>query len=164
MTLTVITSGRTPIGRYRLLVRAYGGAVSRVIPLVLTISEAQPVPIAISGMLSGLEPGAPQALDLALRNPSAEFLWVTSLSMAAASVSAPRSTALLPCTLADFSTRQFSGIYPLVLPPASTRTLSGLGVSPSQRPQVTLLNRSLNQDGCQGATVRLAYSARGTTL
>ena len=44
------------------------------------------------------------------------------------SVFAPRSSALLPCTLTDFSMRQFSGIYPIVLRPKSTRTLSSLGL------------------------------------
>jgi hypothetical protein len=162
--LTVLTSGRTHTGTYRLQVRARGGGFSKTIQLVLKVTPAKPVPIGISGSVSGLQPATPQALDLALRNPSPEYLWVTRLTVTAKSVSAPRSSAVLPCSLTDFSTRQYSGIYPLVLAPSSTRMLSGLGIPSSQRPQVTLLNRQLNQDGCQGATVRLAFSARGTTI
>jgi hypothetical protein len=162
--LTVVTSGRTPTGRYRLLVRARAGAYRNAIRLVLTIHAPNAVPVGITGTVSGLEPGLPQPLDLALRNASAEYLWVTVLTVTATGLSAPRSSALLPCTLADFSIRQFSGIYPVVLPPSSTRTLSGLSVPSAERPQVMLLDRPRNQDGCQGATVAFAYSAKGVTL
>jgi hypothetical protein len=163
-TLTVATSHRTPVGRYRLTVRARGGANRSAIPLVLMVRAPQTVQIGITGTAGGLQPGAPRALDLMLRNGGREWLWVTSLKITAKSVRAPRSSALLPCTLADFSTRQFSGIYPLVMRPLSTRRLSGLGVSPAQQPQLTLVNRASNQDGCQGATVTLSYSARGMTI
>jgi hypothetical protein len=163
-TLTVATSRRTPAGRYRLTVRARGGANRSAIPLVLMVRAPKIVQIGIAGTAVGLQPGAPQPLDLVLRNRGREWLWVTSLKVTAKSVSAPRSSALLPCTLADFSTRQFSGIYPLVMRPSSTRRLSGLGVSPAQQPQVALVNRAANQDGCQGAIVRLSYSARGMTI
>lgn len=163
-TLTVVTSRRTPSGRYRLRVRARGGENTSVIRLVLTIHGPKVVPIAISGTVSGLQPGAPKALDLALRNGGREWLWITSLRVTAKHLSAPRASALLPCTLADFSTRQFSGIYPLVLRPLANRSLSSLGVPPAQRPQVTLVDRPTNQDGCQGATVTLTYDARGMTI
>jgi hypothetical protein len=163
-TLTVATSRRTPVGRYRLTVWARGGRNRSAIPLVLTVRAPRVVRIAITGTVSGLVPGMPRSLDLVLRNGGKEWLWVTGLTVTAKRVSAPRSSPLLPCTLADFSTRQLSGIYPLVMRPSSTKRLSSLGVPPARQPQVTLLNRPSNQDGCQGATVSLAYSAKGMTI
>jgi hypothetical protein len=162
--LTVATSSHTPAGRYRLVVRARGGANRSRIRLVLTIRAPRTVPIGISGTVTGLAPGTPKPVDLALRNPGARYLWVGRLTVTARSVSAPRSGPLLPCTLTDFSVRQYSGALPLALRPRTTRTLSSLGIPAAQRPQVTLLNRPLNQDGCQGATVTLAYTARGAQL
>ncbi len=162
--LTVATSRRTPTGQYRLMVRARGGANRSVIPLILKVRAPALVRIGITGTVTGLMPGAPKSLDLVLRNGGKEWLWVTSLTVTATSVSAPRSSAALPCTLSDFSTRQLSGIYPLVMRPSSTQRLSSLGVPPTRQPQVALVNRLYNQDGCQGATVLLTYSARGITI
>jgi hypothetical protein len=161
--LTVTTSGRTPTGRYQLVVKGRDGSASESIRVGLSVVAPTPVSISISGTASGLQPGTPQPLDLTLHNPSARSLSVTGMTVTARSVSAPRSTALLPCTLADFSMQQFSGNYPLALGATTTRTLSSLGVPPARRPQVTLLDRNLDQDGCQGASVTLAYSGKGAT-
>lgn len=162
--LTVVTSGRARIGRYRLLVRARGGRLTAAIRLILQLRRGWPVTIGISGAVGDLQPGMPRPLDLTLRNASSEWLWVTSLAVSARSVAASRSTALLPCTPADFSIQQFSGIYPLVLAPRTALALSSLGVPAAQWPQVMLVNRPRDQDGCQRATVTLGYAARGTTV
>lgn len=162
--LTVITSGRAATGQYRLTVHARGGAFTRVIGLGLRVNTSRPIRIGISGTVTGLQPGLPSPVDLTLANRSKEYLWVTGLTVTPTRVLAPRSSVLLPCTLADFSLQQYSGLYPIVLPPLSTRTLSSLGIRPAQRPRAMLLNRPLDQDGCQGATVTLAYSARGVTV
>jgi hypothetical protein len=159
--LTVTTSGRTPAGRYQLVIQGRARGLTKKLRLLLGVTAPKSVAVGITGAVNGLQPGMAEALDLVLRNPSALKLSVTGLTVAATGVSAPHASALLPCTLADFSMRQFSGTYPLVVPRLSTRTLSSLGVEASQRPQVILLDRSLDQDGCQGATVTLAFSARG---
>jgi hypothetical protein len=161
--LLVTTTGRTPAGRYQLVVQGRIGSVSTSIRVGLTVVAPKPVSIGISGTVTALQPGVPKPLDLTLSNPRPWNLSVTGLTVTAGSVSAPRSTPLLPCTLADFSMQQFSGTYPLTLPASRSRTLSSLGVSPTRRPQVTLLNRALDQDGCQGASVTLAYSGKGVT-
>jgi hypothetical protein len=145
------------------VVRVHGRGLAKAIRLALTVLAPKPVSIGISGTVAGLQPGAPAAIDLVLRNPSAQNLSVTGLTVIAKSVSAPQSTTQLPCTLADFSMGQYSGTYPLALPASSTRTLSSLGVPSARRPQVTLINRPLNQDGCQGASVVLTYSGQGVT-
>jgi hypothetical protein len=86
---------------------------------------------------------------------------VTGLTVKATTLFAPNSSAALPCTLQDFSMQQFSGSYPFQLPASSVRTLSSLGVATAQRPQVTLLNLPIDQDGCQGASVTLGYTGQG---
>jgi hypothetical protein len=160
--LTVTTSPRTPAGRYRLVVRGRTRGLTKTLRLLLVVTAPKPVAVGITGAVSGLQPGMATSLDLVLRNPSVLKLSVTGLTVAANGLSAPSASPLLPCTLADFSLRQFSGPYPLVVPPSATRTLSSLGVPAAQRPQVMLLNRPLDQDGCQGAVVSLALSAQGT--
>ena len=66
----------------------------------------------------------------------------------------------LPCTAADFTVTQYSGPYPLAVPPG-TSSLSGLGVPAAAWPQVGMLDTSANQDGCKGATLQLSYSGSG---
>jgi hypothetical protein len=45
--------------------------------------------------------------------------------------------------------------------PAGTSDLAKLGVPAASWPRLTMLNRSVNQDGCKGAVVRLRFKARG---
>ena len=49
----------------------------------------------------------------------------------------------------------------LTLPPEATSSLSGLSVSSAQWPHVGMLNTSVNQDGCKGASVILDFSGSG---
>jgi hypothetical protein len=171
-TLTLRTRTSTPAGVYHLTLRArHGRIVSRV---VLTLTVAGPLggggtgtagspPFGIAGNAAApLEPGVPEGIDLLISNPSSKALVVTGLTAAVQSVSAPNATASLPCTLSDFSTQQYSGPFPLAVPASSTRTLSQLGVAPEQWPQVSIIDRPTDQDGCQGATVTLAYSGVAT--
>ena len=58
--------------------------------------------------------------------------------------------------------QQYSGTFPLTVPASSTRSLAQLGVQPAFWPQVSIINRPTDQDGCQGATVTLAYSGSAT--
>jgi hypothetical protein len=161
-TLTMITSERTPTGRYRLRLRGIGGGFGATIRLTLNISVPRAVPVRISGSVGGLMPGVPRALDLSLTNSYRAPVSVTGLRVVVGSMRAPRSSALLPCSLGDFFVQQFRGSYPLRLPPSSTRSLDSLGVAPDSQPQIMLVDSSTNQDGCQGATLTLAYT--GTAL
>jgi hypothetical protein len=170
-TLIVTTSPRTRPGRYRLRLQATSGSTSRGIAVTLTIvgsrgrGVAKPTPSApfrIGGNANNLELGVTQPLDLSLTNPNSVPLSVGSLIASAKSVDAPRATPSLPCTLADFSLQQFSGPYPVILPASSTRTLSALGLPSAEWPQLAILARPINQDGCQGATLNLSYSGNAT--
>jgi hypothetical protein len=78
-------------------------------------------------------------------------------------VEAPRATGALPCTAGDFTVVQFAGAYPLRVGPQATVHLSDLGVAAARGPQLRMLDRPVNQDGCQGATVTLSYSGAATS-
>lgn len=169
-TLVVTTRAGARSGSYRLRLRATSGVRHTTIAVTLKLAaghgtgDAGPVssaPFAIDGELSGLRPGAMQALDLSLTNPNGAPLSVTNLSVSARSVDAPRASQALPCTLADFALQQFSAPYPLIIPASSTRTLAALGIPSAKWPQVTMLDRASDQDGCKGASLALSYSGTG---
>jgi hypothetical protein len=162
--LTVVTGVLTPAGKYRVRLRGSGGGHTAAIGLTLTVTKPSSVRFAISGSVTGLQPGVPHPLDLSVHNPNRAAIVITSLTVAVRSVSAPRATPALPCTSADFAVQQFAGTYPLLVPSSSTYTLSGMAIPPEALPQAVLLQRSLNQDGCQGATVTLAYSGNAVVL
>jgi len=113
----------------------------------------------ISGDAVGaLSPGGvTRSLDLALTNPNGVTIYLSSLNVALASISAPNAHGGLTCTPADFSLAQYSGGFPIVLPPG-TKTLSQLGYTGAQLPSIRMLDRPLNQDGCRGATLNFTYS------
>ena len=171
-TLTIRTRAWTPPGVYNLTVRARHGRVIKRITLTLTVagsaSSGGTAPVAIprfsiAGRAAApLEPGVPEGIDLQISNPNTLPLVVAGLSASVRSVSAPNTTPSLPCTLGDFSMQQYSGSFPLTVPAASTRSLAQLGAPPAQWPQVSIIDRLTDQDGCQGATVTLAYSGAAT--
>jgi hypothetical protein len=179
-TLTITTSKRTRPGNYRLRIAAFSATLRRTVGLTLRVRSAastpatptapatpatptaQGLPFTVSGDLSNLVPGQAQRLDVSLANPNSATLAVSNLTVAVKSVSAPHATAALPCTPADFAVSQFSGAYPLAAPPSATRTLADLGIPSAQWPQVSIIDRPSNQDGCKGATVTLAYSGTAT--
>jgi hypothetical protein len=171
-TLTLRTWGWTPAGEYHLTVRARHGRIVKRLALTLTIvgntdgagTAAAAVPLLrITGNAAApLEPGVPQGIDLLITNPNSTAVVVTGLTTAVQSVSAPNATASLPCTVSDFSAQQYSGPFPLTVPASSTRSLSQLGVPPGQWPQVSIIDRPTDQDGCQQATVTLAYVGAAT--
>jgi hypothetical protein len=162
-TLTVATRRGIRRGRYRLIVRARGGRYRTAIRLLLTVRTPTAVGIAIAGNVTGLAPGVRRPINLRLRDLTSLKLRVTRLSVAAKRISAPRATSALPCPLSDFSIRQYSGSYPLAVPARTKLWLSSLRVPQAKWPQVTLINRPHNQDGCQGAKVTLTYTGWGTT-
>jgi hypothetical protein len=117
------------------------------------------VPFTISGNGSStLYPGGPAAhMDLVLSNPNSVTIYITSLAVELSiSASHPGPN---PCVNADFdlSNLQFSGGYPINLPPG-TKTLSQLGYTQAQMPGISMFNRPLNQDACKNATLNFAYS------
>jgi hypothetical protein len=109
-----------------------------------------------------MSPGLMVGIDLRLTNGHARRMQVSDLAVAVASVSAPRADPLHPCSVADFAVVQPAGDLQASVPAHTTSSFSSLGVAHDRWPQVGMLDRSVNQDGCKGAIVTLSYSGSGT--
>jgi hypothetical protein len=170
--LTVRTSNRTPPGSYRLRLRARGRRLQATATVTLTVGGGTGVAgtttvalpdFQIAGNAAGpLWPGTPGAIDLTITNTNPLPLTFTNLTVSITSISAPRATAALPCSSADFTVQRYSGAYPVVVPPSSTRSLQELGIPTAAWPQVAILDLPTDQDGCQGASLALAYGGQAT--
>jgi hypothetical protein len=132
-------------------------------------SAASPGPtgnanFSISGDLSSaLEPGLAVPLDLSLTNPGPDEISISGLEVSVTGVSAPLADATYPCTAADdFSVVPFSGAYGFVVPPTSTLTLSALGFTDSELPQIEMPDRPVNQNGCKGASLEFDFTGTAT--
>ena len=151
-TLYIVGSGKDPGGTTRY---AYAS-----VDLVINTTAKN---FTISGSLSGLAPGLSRPLNLTVTNPNNKALSVTNLTVTIQNVTRT-STAVannLPCGTTDYAVTQYSGPYPLTIPANGSASLSDLGVPSSAWPKVTLIDRPVNQDGCKGATLALAYSGSG---
>ncbi len=109
----------------------------------------------------GIYPGASAAIDLQFTNPNDLALTLQDLTVSIQSITqAPGAVGA--CTAADFEIAQLPAAVDVVLPPSSSATLSALGVAAADLPRFGMLNTSLNQDGCQGATITLLYTGTAT--
>ncbi|MGZ4588519.1 MAG: hypothetical protein ACXVX9_12045 [Mycobacteriaceae bacterium] len=106
-------------------------------------------------------PGVMTRLDLTLRNPYDFPLWVTGLRLSVQALSAPNADDTHPCTVDDFTVDQASRGFTITLGARAASTLSSLGLPPAAWPQVGMLDRSVDQDGCKGASLTLGYTASG---
>jgi hypothetical protein len=120
-------------------------------------------PFIIRGNAAGLiSPGIMAPLDLSLTNPRGVPMSVTDLSVTVRQVSAPNASEAHPCVVGDFTVEQASRDIEITLPAHATSALSSLGVARASLPAVGILERSVNQDGCKGASLTLVYAAAGT--
>jgi hypothetical protein len=162
-TLTVATSANTPDGKADLTIGTAAGAGQADAVVVQLIVQSSNKTFSISGNLgTQLTPGSTLPLNLSISNPNNKNLALSSLSVAITAINrTPAAVAVgLPCTAADYVVINYSGPYPLSVPPG-TRTLELLGVDWQKQPQISMLDTTLNQDGCKGATVQFAYSGSG---
>lgn len=171
--LTITTDGDdrdgtvTPAGTYDIVLRATG---SRSVAGTLVRLKVQKQAIAslgdvvrVSGTLGTvLRPGAGASIDATLTNPSRTAVRINSVSVTLSGLTAPNATAARPCTLADFEMVGYSGPA-FTLTPGESRSFSQLGIPAAQWPQVRMRNTSVNQDGCQRATVTWTYNVEGRT-
>jgi hypothetical protein len=157
-TLTVDTAA-APSGGYRLRLLARSGGRRAIASVNLVIAAHQPTDFSISGDLpTPLEPGFTAPLDLVLSNPGPVSIAITGLEVDISSIDAPQASETYPCTDEDFSVTQFSGAYGFTLAPSTSSTLSQLGLPPESWPQVTMVNRPVNQNGCKAAVLNFSYS------
>ena len=117
------------------------------------------VGFAIGGDLTTpLHPGSDGPLNLVLSNPHDYDVRVTALRVR---VRAGTTNAHCRGDI-NYTVAQYSGRYPLVLPPGSTR-LSALTSDSSVWPHVSMHHLQSNQDACQGAGLTLDYSGLATS-
>lgn len=119
-------------------------------------------PFTISGDLDRtLFPGGSGLLDLRLTNVSDGDLTVGEITVQVASVTTqPQQT----CLVADFAVTQIDAARQFALPANTSRTLTELGMTAADLPQVSMTNTSVNQDGCKRATVNLVFNARAAEV
>lgn len=151
-TLTVTAAGQDATGATR--------SAMATVRLVVTTTHRQ---LSLTGSVDGLAPGVLRPLDLTVTNEDKKPVSVTNLTVSLQSVTrTPYAVSHgLPCSLTDYAVRQYSGPYPLAVPGLSSRSLSQLGLPAGQWPQVVLVDRPVNQDGCKGATLTLGYAGSG---
>jgi hypothetical protein len=109
-----------------------------------------------------ISPGIRAPLDLKFSNPHDFPMSVTDLRVSVQKVSAPNADDAHPCAVSDFTVHQAPSGLQITAAAGSTSTLSRLGIARTKWPQVGMLNRSANQDGCKEASLTLAYTASGT--
>jgi hypothetical protein len=116
-------------------------------------------PFTIGGSSSSrLYPGGSTAsINLSLTNPNSVTIYITHMTVSLTSITKPNANATHPCTASDFSLTQYTGGFPITVPPG-TKTLLQLGYAPGALPSITMLNRPVNQDGCKGATLTFTYA------
>jgi hypothetical protein len=161
--LTVKTNSLDPAGLYLVRVETVGGKYRPYLTVGLMIRGPRPASVTIAGRSGPLWPGTAQSVDLALTNPNPRAISVRRLVVKIGQVRAPQATPTLPCSAADFSVSQFAGRYPLRVAAHRTDHLSTLGVPAAKGPQLVMLDRPVNQDGCQGATVTLSFAGTATS-
>ncbi|HEY8754334.1 MAG TPA: hypothetical protein VIM40_11895 [Arthrobacter sp.] len=163
VTLTVATSATTPDGKADLTIATAAGASQAAGVVVQLIVQASTKTFTISGNLgTPLAPGAAVGLNLSFANPNAQSLALNSLSVSITGITRTQAAvaAARPCTAADYVVTNYSGPYPLTVPVWSS-SLQSLGIPPALWPKIAMLDTTLNQDGCKGATLQLAYSGAG---
>ncbi len=120
------------------------------------------VAFSIAGDASKLiSPGVSVPIDLALTNPHDVEMTISGLQVVVREVSAPQADGAHPCTVDDFRVDQAPGGLELRVLAGETSTLRGLAVPRAGWPQVGMRDRSVNQDGCKGASLTLGYTATG---
>jgi hypothetical protein len=105
-----------------------------------------------------LRPGVAVPVDLRLTNSHDSALRIGGLAVRIERIDAPQANPSHPCAAGDFGIVQFSGDEDVELPASGTRSLSALGIPATQWPQVTMTNRSVNQDGCKDAKLTLGFT------
>jgi hypothetical protein len=107
-------------------------------------------------------PGKSAAIDLAFANPESVPLTVSEVRVRVLKVMAPDPAGTRPCSASDYIVQQLPSETKITIPARGTGTLSGLGLPREDWPRVGLVDHSVNQDTCKGASLELAYTAAGS--
>jgi hypothetical protein len=166
-TLTVVAASNASLGDYTLSITGTSGKLSHSAQVALTVLETVSFSVSGNANPTKLYPGLKRPIDPLISNPYSNVrLDISSITTTLKSV-----TANGQCSLQDFSLQQLaSTAYPVVVPAgAQNATLSSLiqqahtGWTVQQvskaLPQLTLVNRAINQDGCKNATISFHYTS-----
>jgi hypothetical protein len=120
------------------------------------LDGARALPFTIGGTgRDPVYPGGPDVpVDLVFTNPNAAPITVTGVRVTVTGMSEP------DCHMAGLSVVRQLAATPAV-PAGATRSLSQLGIDPSDWPQLRLADNG-NQNACRGATIELAFSGTAT--
>ncbi len=114
-------------------------------------------PVKISGTTHRLlRPGVSARINLRFVNPRPRAITLRHVRVTIRSITAPEADAGHPCTRADFRVRPMRS-RTFVLPGFGSTNLVRLGIPAWQWPHLKMRNRSVNQDGCKGASLTLSY-------
>jgi hypothetical protein len=127
--------------------------------------QVSPNSFGISGNASEpISPGVMVPLNLLLTNPHDFGISVADLSVAVTLVSAPNASLSRPCGVADFVVDQTMPDLNVTVAAHTSGTLESFHLEPAIWPHVGMVDRSVNQDGCQGATLTLRFTASGSRV
>jgi hypothetical protein len=158
--LTVVTSDSPPKGKAELMIATAAGPSQATGIVVQLDVQSSRRTFGFSGDLGApLSPGATVPLNLSISNPNDESLSLNGLSVSITGISRTQAAvaAELPCTPGDYAISNYGGPYPLTIPMGHS-SLQSLEIPPALWPKIAMLDTTLNQDGCKGATLQLAYS------
>jgi len=166
-TLTIVAASNASIGNYTLTITGKSGSLVHSAQAALAVLETKSFSISGNANTATLYPGLRTPVDPRISNPySSTGLSISSISATLTGVSAPGA-----CSLQDFSLQQLDATaYPVVVPAGvQNATLSSLiqQTHPSWTaqqvskalPQLTLVNRPVNQDGCKNASIGFHYAS-----
>lgn len=109
-----------------------------------------------------MSPGISVPIALEFTNFHAEPMSVTHLRVTIRRLTAPEADADHPCSLDDYVVHQVDASMRVLVPPNTTAGLHSLRIPEASWPRIGMVNRSVNQDGCRNAELKLGYSAFGT--
>lgn len=111
---------------------------------------------------ASMSPGVSVPIALEFTNFHAEPMSVTHLRVSIRKLTTPEADANHPCSLDDYVIHQVETSMRVMVPPNTTAGLQSLRIPQSRWPRIGMVNRSVNQDGCRNAQLKLGYSAFGT--
>ena len=119
-------------------------------------------PVRITGTTRrAVAPGTSARISLRFVNTDSTDVVLRGVYVRIIRIIAPHADAAHPCVRADFEIEQMDARTLNVEGGSKVTTLFDLGVPRSDWPQLTMVNRPVNQDGCKGARLSLGYRAQG---
>lgn len=123
---------------------------------------SQGAPVEITGSTRRpLFPGASARISLRFMNAIPSPVTLTRVRVRIIRIDAPQADATYPCGRADFKIQQMPVLTLQVPGGGRVATLYDVGVPLRDWPQLIMINRPVNQDGCKGARLTLGYRAQG---